>query len=122
MSIEYILRTYALDTSEREKLTLMGPYVLEKGLQIEKKLSLESFSSDVLDLLEEQGAYGNLDSLNYLGVQYLMGTPNIERDFQKAREMFEKALSVDPEDSYANMQLGIMYMMGILSENGEGQA
>jgi len=81
MSIEYILRTYALDTSEREKLTLMGPYALEKGLQVDKKLSLEKFSSDVLDLLEEQGAYGNLDSLNYLGVQYLMGTPNIERNF-----------------------------------------
>jgi len=32
--------------------------------------------------------------------------------------MFEKALKVDAEDGYANMQLGIMYMMGLLNENG----
>lgn len=77
---------------------------------------MDIYSSDVLDLLDLQGEYGNLESLNYLGQSYLQGTANIARDFAKAKEMFLKALEVDANNEVANTQLGLIYMMGLLSD------
>lgn len=116
MTIEYVERTLGLDTVDKQKLNLLGPTVLETSLQIDKVLRMEFFSSDVLDLLDLQGEHGNLESLNYLGIQYLQGTPNIERDFAKSEQMFLRALEVDPKDSMANTHLGLMHMMGLLSD------
>lgn len=50
----------------------------------------------MLDLLDLQGTYGNLESLNYLAISYMQGTPNIERNFQKSKDMFLKVLELDP--------------------------
>lgn len=71
MVVEYVERTFGLDSLERQQLKLLGPHVLETGLEIDKILRLDIFSSDVLDLLDLQGTYGNLESLNYLGISYL---------------------------------------------------
>lgn len=60
MTVEYVDRTLSLDSLEKQKLKLMGPHVLETGLQVEKVLRLDIFSTDVLDLLDLQGNYGNL--------------------------------------------------------------
>jgi hypothetical protein len=71
MSVEYVERTLGLDTMEKQKLNLLGPQVLETSLQIDKVLRMDIFSTDVLDLIDLQGEYGNLESLNYLGISYL---------------------------------------------------
>jgi len=52
MTVEYIERTFGLDSSEKKKLNLLGPHVLETNLQIDKMSRLNSFSSDFLDLLD----------------------------------------------------------------------
>jgi Flp pilus assembly protein TadD len=77
---------------------------------------MDIFSSDVMDLLDLQGEYGNVESLNYLGTSYLQGTTNIDRDFEKAKEMFLKVLEIDPKDPTANTQLGLIYMLGIMND------
>jgi hypothetical protein len=41
---------------------------------------------DLVDLLDLQGAYGNTDSLNYLGVGYMTGSGQMKRDFKKAKD------------------------------------
>lgn len=101
---------------DNQKLNLLGPTVLETSLQVDKMLRMDIFSSDVLDLLDLQGEYGNLESLNYLGISYLQGTPHIERDFAKSEEMFLKALEVDSTDTTANTQLGLIHMMGLIND------
>lgn len=85
-------------------------------MQIDKVLRMDIFSSDVMDLLDLQGEYGNVESLNYLGISYMQGTPNIDRDFDKSKEMFLKVLEIDPKDPIANTQLGMIYMLGIMND------
>ena len=48
--------------------------------------------------MDWKGDYGNAESLSYLGVQYVHGTNNIEIDYQKGMEFFEKALTFDEKD------------------------
>ena len=56
---EYVERTYGLDTIERDKLNLLGPYYLSGNLEIDRQLQMPSQSTDVIDLLDLQGAYGS---------------------------------------------------------------
>jgi hypothetical protein len=50
---EYVERTYGLDTIEKEKLNLLGPYYLSgESLQIGRQFQMPSQSTDVIDLLD----------------------------------------------------------------------
>ena len=71
MTVEYIERTLGLDSLDNQKLNLLGPYVLEQNIHLDKVLKMDFFNSDVMDLLDLQGEYGNLESLRYLGISYL---------------------------------------------------
>lgn len=115
MSVDYVQRTFGLDSIDKQKLDLLGPNVLETNMQIEKVLRMEHYTPDVRELVEQQGEYGNVESLNYLGISYLQGTPHIDRNFVKAKEMFLKVLEIEPKDPTANTELGLMHMMGLLN-------
>ena len=53
LTTEYVDRTYGLDTIEREKLNLLGPYVLsEASLLIDHQLKASTNSLDIIDLLD----------------------------------------------------------------------
>ena len=57
-----------------------------------------------------------------MGISYFQGTPKIERNFQKSKEMFLKVLELDPKDVIANTNLGLIHMMGLLNNfNPEAQ-
>jgi TPR repeat protein len=40
----------------------------------------------------------------------------MKRDFSKAKELFEKSLGLDSEDSFANYNLGMILMLGLGEE------
>lgn len=48
-----------------------------------------------------------------MGIQHVHGTKRIRRDFKKAKECFEKALVIDPNDKESNYYLGLMYLQGL---------
>ena len=60
-----------------------------------------------------QGEYGNTDSLNFLGFSQLKGSGKLDRDFDKAYELFQKSLEIDKSDVTANYVIGLMNMIGI---------
>ena len=51
--------------------------------------------------------------MNFLGFSQLKGTGKLERDFNKAYELFMKSLEIDENDSTANYVIGLMHMIGI---------
>lgn len=53
LATEYVDRMYGLDTLEKEKLTLLGPYVLnDQNLLIDRMYKANTYSLDVIDLLD----------------------------------------------------------------------
>jgi len=53
LTTEYVDRTFGLDTIEREKLNLLGPYILsESSLMIDHQLRANTNSLDIIDLLD----------------------------------------------------------------------
>ena len=48
-----------------------------------------------------------------LGIQHVHGTKRIKRDFKKAKECFEKAILIDPNDKDSNYYLGLMHLQGL---------
>lgn len=72
LSVDYVSRTHGLDTLEKLKLNLIGPFVIPEGsMQIERLYSQATNNLDIVDLLDLQGNYGNTDSLNFLGLSYM---------------------------------------------------
>jgi hypothetical protein len=75
LSVEYVSRTHGLDTLERNKLNLIGPFILpEGGMQLERLYQRNTYNLDIVELLDLQGTYGSSESLNYLGVSYMQGS------------------------------------------------
>lgn len=99
-TINYIERTHGLVGPERMKLSLMGPYAIEESFSLNSVISLEHLytSTDVVELLDQQGQYGSTESLNFLGFSALMGKGKMERNFERAFELFTKALVIDGKD------------------------
>jgi hypothetical protein len=71
-------------------------------------------------LLELQGAYGNADSMVYLGVSYLQGGGKLDRDFSKAQYLFEGALLLEPGNKHALYYLGYLWLLE-WKENGKSR-
>ena len=74
---------------------------------------IDKIYNDYIDLLDLKSDYGSAESLTILGIQYLHGTKNIGRNFQKALECFERALKIDKEYSDANYYLGLINLLGL---------
>ena len=68
---QHVLKTHGLDVVERKKLKL-GPYILESKLQIDERTHIEggekASHSDIEELMEFKGEYGNADSLALKGL------------------------------------------------------
>ena len=111
-TIEYIEKTYGMDTIEKTKLNLMGPYSIDKNMQVATPSDVYQ-SADFVDWIVQQGSYGDASSLNYLGSSYMQGNGKIERDYFKARSLFERSISLDEKDSTANYNLGLLAMLGL---------
>ena len=71
LTTQYVLKTNGLDTVEKKKLKL-GPYVLDSKLQIDEKTHVQTSDkashSDIEELMEFKGEYGNSDSLTLKGL------------------------------------------------------
>ena len=115
-TINFIERTHALIGPERHKLSLMGPFAIEESFSLNQVISLDHLytSSDVVELLDQQGQYGSTESLNFLGFSALMGKGKMERNFERAYELFMKSLKIDKKDQTANYCLGLMHMLGLI--------
>lgn len=70
--------------------------------------SQDHIYNDFIDLLDLKGQYGNAESLAVLGIQHVHGTKRIKRDFNKAKDCFERALEIDKNDKDSNYYLGLM--------------
>ena len=94
----------------------MGPSAIEESFSLNSVVSLEHIytSSDVVELLDQQGKYGNTDSLNFLAFSALMGKGKMQRNFERAYELFTQALEIDKKDKTANYCLGLMHMLGLV--------
>jgi hypothetical protein len=68
---KYVLRTHGLDVVEKKKLKL-GPYILDSKLQIDESTHIQggekASHSDIEELMEFKGEYGNADSLALKGL------------------------------------------------------
>jgi TPR repeat protein len=73
----------------------------------------EKIYGDIFEFLDLKGDYGNAESLSVLGIQHLHGTKRNKRDFERARQSFERALLIDSKDVEANYHMGLIYMMGL---------
>jgi len=66
-----VLKSYGLDVVEKKKLKL-GPYILESKLQIDERTHIQggdkASHSDIEELMEFKGEYGNPDSLALKGL------------------------------------------------------
>jgi TPR repeat protein len=107
-----------MDSIEKNKLNLMGPYSIDKNMQVKNPIE-EYQSSDFVDWIVQQGSYGDAHSLNYLGSSYMQGNGKMERNYEKAAQLFEKALELDDLNASANYNLGLMHMLGLIG-NAEG--
>ena len=96
----FIESTNGLVGPEKLKLSLMGPLAIEEQTSFSQVISIEHFytSSDVVELLDQQGTYGSTDSLNFLGYSALMGKGKMQRNFARAYELFTKSLEIDKKD------------------------
>jgi TPR repeat protein len=83
-----------MDSVEKSKLNLMGPYAIDKNLQVKNPFE-EYQSNDFVDWIVNQGSYGDAHSLNYLGASYMQGNAQMERNYEKAASLFERALELD---------------------------
>ena len=94
----------------------MGPYAIEESFTLNSVISMEHLytSTDVVELLDQQGQYGSTESLNFLGFSALMGKGKMEKNFKRAFELFKKSLEIDSKDQTANYCLGLMYMLGLV--------
>jgi hypothetical protein len=101
LTTQYVLKTNGLDTVEKKKLKL-GPYVLDSKLQIDEKTHIEARDkashSDIEELMEFRGEYGNSDSLTLKGSQFMHASEKSEYTYKKAYEYFERALEIDSTD------------------------
>lgn len=68
---------------------------------------------DYIDLLHLKGEHGKADSLAVLGVQNIHGTNRIQRDYDKARAYFQRALDVNASDIDSNYYMGLLYLYGL---------
>jgi len=66
-----------------------------------------------LEFLDLKGEYGSAESLALLGVQNLLGTKKTKRDFNKAKEFFEKVIIINKKDPDSNYYLGLIYLLGL---------
>ena len=68
---QYVLKSNGLDVVEKKKLKL-GPYILESTLQIDEKTHIQGGDkasySDMEDVMEFKGEYGNPESLALKGL------------------------------------------------------
>ena len=115
-TVDFIESTNGLIGPQKLKLSLMGPHAIEEVTNFGNVISSDYLytSNDVVELLDQQGMYGNADSLNFLGFTALIGKGKVKRDFNRAYELFSKALELDRKDKTANYCLGLMHMLGIV--------
>ena len=68
----------------------MGPFAIQESFSFDSFLDKQNTytSSDFVELFDMQGEYGNTDSLNFLGFSQLKGSGKLDRDFDKAYELF----------------------------------
>lgn len=112
---QYVLKTHGLDVVEKRKLKL-GPYILDTKLQIDERTHIEAGErashTDIEELMEFRGEYGNSDSLALKGLQYMHSPDKSDKNYRKARSYFERALEIDPRDPQSNYYIGLMHMLG----------
>lgn len=75
LQTHFVEKTFGLYSFEKEKLNLLGPFVLPEQKMIieDSKVNADNIDEDLIDLLNMQGDYGSTESLNYLGQSYLIG-------------------------------------------------
>jgi TPR repeat protein len=49
----------------------------------------------------------------------MQGNAKMERNYEKAAALFEKALELDDLNTQANYNLGLMYMLGLVGTNDD---
>ena len=115
-TVDFIDRTFGLVGPEKKQLNLMGPFAIADSFSFNRVLTIENFytSTDVVELLDLQGAYGSTDSLNFLGWSTMQGKGKMERNFTKAHQLFQKALEIDENDATANYCIGLLHMLGLI--------
>ena len=88
---KYVMRTHGLDVVEKKKLKL-GPYILDSKLQIDETTHIQAkdkaSNSDIEELMEFKGEYGNADSLALKGLQFMHSLDKDDSTFQKAYKYF----------------------------------
>ena len=69
LQTHFVEKTFGLYSFEKEKLNLLGPFVLPESKMIleDTTINIDSNDEDLIDLLNMQGEYGSTESLNYLG-------------------------------------------------------
>ena len=48
-----------------------------------------------------------------LGLQYLFGNNNVQKDVDKAKYFFEKSYDLDQNDGLTNYYLGLIHLLGL---------
>ena len=86
---------------EKKKLKL-GPYVLDSKIQIDEQTQIDggdkASHSDIEDMMEFRGEYGNQDSLALKGLQYMHKAEKSDESYRKAYKYFERATDIDASD------------------------
>jgi len=98
------------DSSNRTNLFIfLTPHIVENSLEAEevykeKKAQIEWERGASVKLYQGRDRYREDMRLNDRGYGYLLA-----KDYEKAREYFEKALEINPDNPYAILNMGVIY-------------
>jgi general secretion pathway protein D len=85
------------------------PHIIENPVEAkkvyeEKKEEIEGVREGVIKLYEKRGKKNEDMQLSDLGYRHLQA-----KDYERAKEYFEKALEINPDNPYAILNMGVIY-------------
>jgi general secretion pathway protein D len=107
--IGWAFRSVTRSEDRTNLFIFVTPHIIENPVEAkkvyeEKKEEIEGVREGVIKLYEKRGKKNEDMQLSDLGYRHLQA-----KDYERAKEYFEKALEINPDNPYAILNMGVIY-------------